>query len=324
MIDTNTHNKQVTTIAEGLSQSQLLSIISALTNVAKQKEAELTETTTVYKFIKDNLEYIHNNNTTKYYKSVMDTFKHFTQYFPEDTLLADIKLMDLEKFKIHLMKEVPSGYKTYIRTLKAAFSRALTWEMISTNPAKGLKIKKGQEQEAVAITREELDKVIPEITNKTISLIVLSSYNTGFRLQEVVNLRWSNIDLINNKIKIGDKHFTTKSKKQRTVNFSKELLTILSSLPRVSDEAFVFAKPNGFPFDAEYVSKSFKKACRKAGIREEVTFHSLRHGFATRHAERNTSPMVLQKLLGHAHIETTMRYIHIKDSMLKEAMESFS
>ena len=65
------------------------------------------------------------------------------------------------------------------------------------------------------------------------------------------------------------------------------------------------------------------KLCDEAGIKR-FCMHALRHTYATRAIERGVPPKVLQKLLGHASIKTTMdRYVHVTDDSLKNAIKLF-
>ena len=65
------------------------------------------------------------------------------------------------------------------------------------------------------------------------------------------------------------------------------------------------------------------KLCDEAGI-ERFCMHALRHTYATRAIERGMQPKVLQKLLGHASIKTTMdRYVHVTDDSLVDAVAKF-
>ena len=65
------------------------------------------------------------------------------------------------------------------------------------------------------------------------------------------------------------------------------------------------------------------KICDKNGL-DRFCMHALRHTYATRAIERGVQPKVLQKLLGHASIKTTMdRYVHVTDDSLTQAVQQF-
>jgi site-specific recombinase XerC len=76
------------------------------------------------------------------------------------------------------------------------------------------------------------------------------------------------------------------------------------------DEDLVFAHPHtGRPVDRSKVTRRFQDACRLAGVRV-ITFHNLRHTFATRLAAHGEPLRTIQEYLGHADAKTTQIYAH--------------
>ena len=79
----------------------------------------------------------------------------------------------------------------------------------------------------------------------------------------------------------------------------------------------------GMPAKNSSYDTHLYKLCDKAGI-EHFCMHALRHTYATRAIESRMQPKVLQKLLGHASIKTTMdRYVHVTDDSMFQAVRQF-
>lgn len=83
---------------------------------------------------------------------------------------------------------------------------------------------------------------------------------------------------------------------------------------------YVFCKPNGYCFTADYLSRQFKRAARKAGIDEAIHFHSIRHGSITGMILNGANVPTVQRIAGHSKIETTMAYTHIGLDDMREAV----
>jgi site-specific recombinase XerD len=150
------------------------------------------------------------------------------------------------------------------------------------------------------------------------------------RLDEIVNLKWKNIDLENRVITVGDDNFTTKGRNQRFIPINEALTSILSQRERKrkiftinhtdDNRDFVFCKVNGEKFTGNYFSRKFKKACIAAGLDSAIHFHSLRHSFASNLVQKGVPLYTIKELLGHSSISTTEIYSHLNMETLREAI----
>jgi site-specific recombinase XerD len=67
----------------------------------------------------------------------------------------------------------------------------------------------------------------------------------------------------------------------------------------------------GQPYSETSVGKLIKRASNKAGIKKAISAHSLRHAFATHMLEQGSNLKLIQKLLGHGSLSSTMVYLHL-------------
>ena len=122
------------------------------------------------------------------------------------------------------------------------------------------------------------------------------------RKAEYLRLKWSSVDLEQGYLDI----LKTKSGKARQIPISK---TLRAELEKIEDKTeYVFLNPDtNLPFYD--LKKPFERLCAKAGVKG-VTCHTLRHTAATRMVNAGIDLVVVQELLGHADIKTTMIYSH--------------
>jgi integrase/recombinase XerD len=145
-------------------------------------------------------------------------------------------------------------------------------------------------------------------------------YATGCRASEVVNLKLSDVYL--------DAAFckcTGKGSKQRVVPLGKPavaaLRAYLSATPTATGH--VFLSRSGRPLSRIVLWKLVKKYCRRAGLPDAVSPHTLRHSFATHLLSGGADLRTVQELLGHASITTTQHYTHVDRKRLKALHAKF-
>ena len=160
------------------------------------------------------------------------------------------------------------------------------------------------------LSPEEVAAFLEAVPSRRDRVALTTAYATGLRASEVIWLRIEDIDSCRMVI-----HVTNgKGGKQRNVMLSPKLLGILRAYwdierPR---RPWLFPGRTGEkPLDPSTLNAACAAAVEAAGIGKHATVHSLRHAFATHLIEQGVDISIVQALLGHSHLSTTMRYIRV-------------
>ena len=161
----------------------------------------------------------------------------------------------------------------------------------------------------------ELKRLFTSTNNQKHRLMLMTAYAGGLRVSELIHLRVRDIDSERMTIRIKN----GKGGKDRYTILSQRLLAELRCYwkkYRLEDFLFPSVFRDGV-LARETPNKAFKEAKKKAGITKKVTFHSLRHTFATNLLETGVDIRTIQILLGHSSITTTARYLHVARKDIK-------
>ena len=168
-------------------------------------------------------------------------------------------------------------------------------------------------------SREEIEALVRAAATDQDGAIYLTAAMTGLRRGELVALRWRDIDFPGQAIRVRANYsfgelVTPKSGKVRSVPMVPDVAQALAGLSRrerfVGDDDPVFAGSLGGHLDASALRRRYAAAVKRAGLRA-LPFHSLRHYFGSMAVNR-ASLVQVQAWMGHAHIQTTARYLHAK------------
>lgn len=155
--------------------------------------------------------------------------------------------------------------------------------------------------------------------------IIRFALQTGMRKGEILGLKWSDVDFEQRLVRVTQ----TKNHRTRYVPMSRELVEILQAIDHVAGPTghspYVFTDPKSGTSETtatrfQDVNHAFEKAAGQAGL-EEVTFHTLRHTFASRLAQAGVPLNTIRELLGHGTMQVTMRYAHLAPNNLRDAVE---
>ncbi len=158
------------------------------------------------------------------------------------------------------------------------------------------------------------------------AVIIEMFYSTGVRVSELVSIKTTDIDYKRGIIKVFGK-----GGKQRIVPLYQSLSDKMDDYLKVRNEYFVKVKDNGYLFlnrfgnkiSRNYCWQLIKKYCKAAGIKKNVSPHTLRHSFATHLLTGGADLRTIQIFLGHSSISTTEIYTHVTDDKAKNILKSF-
>lgn len=282
---------------------------------------------TLNQFYEKYLGYCETSKSKKYIKSIRLSFKILFKTIDETILLDNISRKMLDNFITVSSKTAIRGVNVYIRTLKAAFTKAVEWQYLDNNPFQNVKLFKLPRNNDKIISQSDLERIVSVINNKTVSDIVEFAFYTGMRLSEILNLKNKSIELENSIIHVqNDGEFNVKSRKERIIPMSERVIQIISSRGSTDEsigEDYIFGKLPKVRFSDSWISKSFKKAVRKCELDEGIHFHSLRHSFCSQLVRKNVNLRVVMELAGHQDYSTSLRYSHLQNDDLVQAIKSF-
>jgi integrase/recombinase XerD len=159
------------------------------------------------------------------------------------------------------------------------------------------------------LSQEELVRLFTVTTNRKQRALLMTTYAAGLRASEVTHLKVTNIDSQRMCIRVEQ----GKGMKDRYLPLSPRLLAQLRDYwRRYRPPVWLFpGHPQDRPLSRYGAGWIYDSAKTKAGITKEGSIHTLRHCFATHLLEAGVELAVLQRLMGHTSIRSTLRYVHI-------------
>ncbi len=236
--------------------------------------------------------------------------------------LEDVSLEHVEHFSATLAGNAMTN-RTRLKVLTVlhgVMKRAQRVWKLPINPVSGV-------EKPARRARVEIDVFAPEeiyalqraAASEQDAAIYMTAAFTGLRRGEIVGLRWRDVDFSRQHIRVTASYTeagltSPKSGKVRSVPMAPTVAQALATLaqrPRwTTDDDLVFPGTLGSYLDASALYRRYKVALAAAGLRD-LRFHDLRHTFRTQViGNPKVSILQLKEWMGHADIDTTMRYLH--------------
>lgn len=240
--------------------------------------------------------------------------------------LDTISPFDIEKFIVTMKKGTskrgtpyaPATIKHQVVLLTRLYSVAEQWGLYSgDNPCKKVKKPKLNNQVTEFLTDDELNSlldVLDQWHNKMSAGFISFLLHTGLRRGELFKLQWADVDLARQSMVLKD----PKGKIDQTLPLSDKAVEVLNNLPKEYSTSWIFyGKDGGQRTDFKGPWDRIKKA---AGLPKDFRLHGLRHHFASSLVSAGVDLYTVQKLLCHKDASMTMRYAHLADKTLRDAV----
>jgi integrase len=233
--------------------------------------------------------------------------------------LSEITALDLERLKGDLTKKKlsPATIKHALCVFRQAVNRSIEWGLYKgENPMKRVKMPVINNQRQRFLSHDEAEALLIKLraVSEQVHDMALLSLHCGLRAGEIFNLCNQDIDLKNGLIRISD----PKNKESRSAYMTTAVKDVLKGYNDPEKPAENIFRDRWHDEQVKYLSKTFDRAVTELkynnGItdrRNRVTFHTLRHTFASWLALQGESLITIRDLLGHKTTTMTNRYAHL-------------
>jgi integrase/recombinase XerD len=253
-------------------------------------------------------------NTIKLYSSVI---KLAEGYF--DKPLESVSDDDLHNYFYHLVHFKKASY-SYQKQIAMAFKLYFK-ELYDRDVLMAILLpKKKPHKLPVILSKSEIKRLIAAANNNKHKCMIAIAYSAGLRVGELIDLKIENIDSARMVINIKN----AKGNKDRNVPLSVKVLEMLRQyyLEFVPKD-YLFAGQKGGRYSSSSFNKLLKAAAKRAGINKSITAHTLRHSYATHLLENGTDIRIIQNMLGHNSIKTTMIYTQVSQPLMQKIKSPF-
>ena len=235
--------------------------------------------------------------------------EYFLKYIKWDvSIVSREKLIDFVLF-LQSKDRAPKTINLYKESIKF-----FVYNVLKKNIDLNIKLSKEPRKLPIVLSHDEIISIIDNVSNRKHKLMLSLAYSAWLRVSELINLKVKDIDLKWLSIHIK----WSKWQKDRITIFSSKLINDLEYFVSGKDwNDYLFESERWWKLTTRIAQVIFLKWLRKAWIKKEATFHSLRHSFATHLLENGIDIRYVQALLGHANIRTTQIYTQVTNPAIK-------
>ena len=266
---------------------------------------------------------VSNNTVFSYYNDLLK----FSLYVKKDLYLVDTETI---KKYINTLIGSESSISHAIIVLRSFYKFLIMNKRIESNPTDLIVLPKAPKKLPKVLNVEEIDALLDielktdfDYRNKAMLELM---YACGLRVSEIIELKVSDIDLINDIVRIygkGNKERIIPMGEYANFALTEYLKKARKHLLKDAKSEYIFINNRGGRLSRIGFFKTLKNLAREKGINKDFSPHTLRHSFATHLLDGGADLRSIQELLGHASVSSTQIYTHISKENLRRDYEEF-
>lgn len=246
----------------------------------------------------------YSENTVRAYGKDLAEFAQWVKESTDHAKWSALTRDDIDKFLIHQAERglKPSTTNRQLSAISSLYVYFMREGLMDHNPCKYESRRKQPQTMPNTISVEAIRKAYNKAQGMTKTMLGLLA-TTGIRLQEMLDLRWQDIDFENAQLRI-----MGKGSKERIVQTD---ASVLASLAQVRQ----YARPEMrlFYVGQRHTRYLIYEALRPYSNSRQLSPHAIRHTFATELAKNGETTTTIAKILGHSHLETSQKYINMAE-----------
>ena len=264
--------------------------------------------------------------TVKHYRDDLKEFERFFQGLDQQLSWESVDSDIVRRWMEYMMDKgnAASSVNRRLSALRSFYRYALRRNLVVKDPVHGIQGPKRKRPLPQFLKESEMDQLLDErmwtdsYKDVLARTIIVTFYETGVRISELIGLNDKDVDYINCEIKV-----TGKRDKQRIIPFGDELFKTLTAYQQQrdveteSESVAFFRTEKGKRVTDEQVRQMVKNLSKVSTLKKRSP-HVLRHTFATAMLNHDAGLESVKKLLGHESLSTTEIYTHTTFEQLKK------
>ncbi len=279
--------------------------------------------------IQDFIEYLKSRQVSKntlvsYERDINQLVVHLEQIGKK---MVEATSDDLQNYVVYMqtMGKSNATISRSVASIKAFYKYLLKNKIIEDNIAEGLVAPKVEKKELTILTPKEVEclleqPVLTDLKGQRDKAMLEILYATGIRVTELISIKVSDVNLNSGYVKVKKKN------KERTIPIGNVALKCLKDyienvrplLIKTEEEETLFINANGQKMTRQGFWKILKQYKDQAKIEKDLTPHTIRHSFAVHLLQNGAEVKMVQEILGHTDVASTLMYTQMADMTLRD------